>query len=68
MNDTRFDVQMSPELAAQFADLSCSTGYTRAEVFRRALALYARAIELRNAGGRILLESAHGATTELTGL
>lgn len=68
MDRRRFDVRMSPELADQFDQLATATQLPRAEVFRRALALYARAKEVERSNGHVLLQGADGTTRELIGL
>lgn len=40
MAETRFDVRMTEQLASEFDDIVQRTGLSRAEVFRRAIALY----------------------------
>ncbi len=64
----RFDVRMSPELAQQLETVSEETGMTRAEVFRRAMALYKRAKEVEMRKGKVLLKDSDGTLRELVGL
>jgi metal-responsive CopG/Arc/MetJ family transcriptional regulator len=64
----RFDVRMSPELAQQLETISTETGLTRAEVFRRAVALYKRAKEVERSNGHVLLRDPDGTTREIVGL
>lgn len=65
----RFDVRMSPELAQQLDDVATLKGMTRADVFRRAVALYKRAAEAEiKEGGRVLIEDKEGNVRELVGL
>ena len=67
--ERRFDVRMSTALALQFQSISDETGFTRAEVFRRAVALYHLAIKNRAAGGRFLIEPTPGENlVEIVGL
>ena len=40
MAETRFDVRMTEQLASEFDDIVQRTGLSKAEVFRRAIALY----------------------------
>jgi hypothetical protein len=63
----RFDVTMSPEFAEQFAQTAKENGMIRAEVFRRAIALYKRAKEVTMAGGSVLLEE-NGITRQIIGI
>lgn len=64
----RFDIRMSPELAEQLETISAETGMTRAEVFRRAVALYKRAKEVERRNGNVLLRDQDGTTREIVGL
>jgi predicted DNA-binding protein len=64
----RFDIRMSPELAEQLEMITNETGMTRAEVFRRAVALYKRAKETERERGHVLLKDADGKVRELVGL
>ena len=64
----RFDVRMSPELTEQLDTIAGDTGMTRAEVFRRAVALYKRAKETEKNDGRVILEDSEGHSRELIGL
>jgi hypothetical protein len=68
LDKSRFDVRMGPELTAQFEELSQTTGLTRAEIFRRALALYKRAKQVQMANGKVILEESGGSSVELIGL
>lgn len=68
LDKTRFDIRMSPELAEQLESISISAGLTRAEIFRRAVALYKRAKEVERNGGQVLLKDADGTMRELIGL
>ena len=40
MAETRFDVRMTEQLASEFDEIVQRTGLSKAEVFRRAIALY----------------------------
>ena len=67
--ERRFDVRMSTELALQFQSISDKTGFTRAEVFRRAVGLYHLAIKNRATGGSLLMKPAPGEdVVEIVGL
>lgn len=48
---TRFNVIMPPDLAQDMQDLVEQTGHSRGEIFRRAMALYKKAIDTRRQGG-----------------
>jgi hypothetical protein len=47
---TRFDVIMPLDLAQDMQDLVEQTGHPRGEIFRRAMALYKKAIDTRRQG------------------
>lgn len=64
----RFDIRMSPELAEQLESVTSVTGLTRAEVFRRAVALYKRAKDVERSNGHVLLKEADGKVVEIVGL
>lgn len=64
----RFDIRMSPELAEQLETISTETGMTRAEVFRRAMALYKRAKDVERSNGHVLLREKDGTTREIIAL
>ena len=64
----RFDIRMSRELAEQLETISDETGMTRAEVFRRAVALYKRAKDVERNNGHVLLREQNGTTREIVGL
>lgn len=68
MNRQRFDVVMSRELTEQLEQCSDLSGYTRGEVFRRAIALYGMAIEHEAAGGKVLFRQEDGSVTWITGI
>lgn len=54
---TRFDVRMSDELAQEFVEIQEETGYTGAEVFRRAIALYKIAKKASKEGEKVILRA-----------
>lgn len=64
----RFDVRMSPELAEQLETVARESRMSRAEVFRRAVALYKRAKEVERNNGHVLLQDADGTVRELVDL
>ena len=64
----RFDVQMPEELADQLDSISDSTGLTRAEIFRRAIALYEEAKNIEKNNGKVLFKNAQGEMYHVIGL
>jgi len=66
--ETRFDVIMPLDLAQDMQDLVDETGHPRGEIFRRAMALYKKAIQTRSAGGNVILRDADGTLREVVGL
>jgi metal-responsive CopG/Arc/MetJ family transcriptional regulator len=64
----RFDVQMPEELADQLDSISDSTGLTRAEIFRRAVALYKDAKNIEKNKGKVLFKDAQGEMYHVVGL
>ena len=64
----RFDVRLDSQLAGQFDAIAARTGLSRAEIFRRALYLYAKAKEETLNNGKVLLEDAGGNRRELINL
>ncbi len=64
----RFDVQMPEELADQLDSISDSTGLTRAEIFRRAVALYKDAKNIEKNNGKVLFKNAQGEMYHVVGL
>jgi len=64
----RFDVRMPKELADQLDTLSSETGYTRAEIFRRAVALYKEAKEVERKNGKVIFKDANGSLSQVLGL
>lgn len=59
---------MGPELTAQFDEVSDETGLTRAEIFRRAVALYRHAKKIQMRSGKVIMQRPDGSSYELTGL
>lgn len=68
MDRQRFDVVMSRELSEMLEQCSDLSGFTRAEVFRRAIALYGMALEQEAAGGKVLFRQEDGSVIQITGL
>lgn len=68
LDKRRFDIRMSPELTEQLESITAETGLPRAEIFRRAVALYKRAKEVERNSGHVLLRTADGSMREIVGL
>jgi metal-responsive CopG/Arc/MetJ family transcriptional regulator len=64
----RFDVRMPKELADQLDAISNETGYTRAEIFRRAVALYKQAKEVEKKNGSVIFKDEAGLMSQIIGL
>lgn len=64
----RFDVQMSVEITEAFTQLAADCGMTRAEIFRRAIALYKHATDNALAGGKFIIRNEDGSEVEIVGL
>jgi hypothetical protein len=64
----RFDIHMPKELADQLDSISDSTGLTRPEIFRRAVALYKEAKNIEKNNGKVLFKDAQGETSHVVGL
>lgn len=64
----RFDVIMPPDLAQDMQDLVEQTGHSRGEIFRRAMALYKKAIDTRRQGGNVILRDSDGTLRDVVGL
>ncbi len=62
MSDTRFEVRLNQRLADDFDQVARASGLTRAEVFRRAIALYKT---VKQEEGQQILRSKEGAEREL---
>ena len=68
MADTRFEVRLNQRLADDFDRVARETGLTRAEVFRRAIALYKTVKQEEGAHGHVILRSKDGAERELVNI
>ena len=64
----RFDVRMPKELADQLDSISERTGFTRAEIFRRAIALYKEAKEVEGRNGDVLFRDENNQITKIINL
>jgi hypothetical protein len=64
----RFDVLMPLDLAQDMQDLEQTTGLSRGEIFRRAMALYKRAKETQSARGNVILRDSDGTLREVVGI
>jgi metal-responsive CopG/Arc/MetJ family transcriptional regulator len=68
MADTRFEVRLNERLAQDFDAIANETGLSRAEVFRRAIALYKIAKQAQQDAGHVILRTQEGAERELVGI
>jgi hypothetical protein len=68
MIPTRFDVIMPPDMAQDMQDLEASTGLSRGEIFRRALALYKIAKKTASSGGNVILRDFDGTLRLVKGI
>lgn len=68
MSDTRFEVRLNERLAEDFDAIATANGLSRAEVFRRAIALYKLAKETEQQNGHIILRSPEGRERELVSI
>ena len=68
MADTRFEVRLNERLAQDFDAIATASGLSRAEVFRRAIALYKLAKEAERQNGHVILRSSEGSERELVSL
>ena len=68
MPPTRFDVIMPPDMAQDMQDLVPSTGLSRGEIFRRALALYKIAKKTVSTGGNVILRDFDGTLRLVKGI
>lgn len=57
MTSRNLHLRISPELANDLQEICEQTGYSRAEVFWRAIALYKLAKEVEQNNGHVLLHS-----------
>ncbi len=65
MADTRFEVRLNDKLAQDFDAIAAEAGLTRADVFRRAIALYREAKRAEMANGHVIIRSKEGTEQEL---
>lgn len=63
----RFDVYMPVDLAEDMQEIEDSTGMSRAEIFRRAIALYKRAKQTEKEKGNVILRNSDGTLREVIG-
>jgi hypothetical protein len=68
MPPTRFDVIMPPDMAQDMQDLYQTTGLSRGEIFRLALALYKIAKETVSTGGNVILRDFDGTLRLVKGI
>ena len=68
MPPTRFDVIMPPDMAQDMQDLEQTTGLSRGETFRRALALYKIAKKTVSTGGNVILRDFDGTLRLVKGI
>lgn len=64
----RFDVYLPAELAQDMQDLKQQTGLLRNKIFRRAIALYRKALQTHLAKGNVILRDSNGTLHEVVGL
>ena len=65
MSESRFEVRLNQRLADDFDQVARSSGLSRAEVFRRAIALYKTVKQEEVQQGHVILRSRDGAEREL---
>ena len=65
MSDSRFEVRLNQRLADDFDQVARTSGLSRAEVFRRAIALYKTVKQEEVQQGHVILRSRDGAEREL---
>lgn len=68
MADTRFEVRLNDKLARDFDAIAVETGLSRADVFRRAIALYRVAKHAEMGNGHVIIRTKEGAEQELISL
>lgn len=68
MADTRFEVRLNDKLARDFDAIAAETGLSRADVFRRAIALYRVAKRAEMGNGHVIIRTEEGAEQELISL
>jgi hypothetical protein len=59
---------MPPDLAQDMQNLVDGTGHSRGEIFRRAMALYKKAIDTHQQGGNVILRDSDGTLSDVVGL
>jgi hypothetical protein len=59
---------MPPDLAQDMQDIEDDTGLSRAEIFRRAMALYKRAKQTQAGKGNVILREGDGTALEVVGI
>ena len=65
---TRFAVRMPLDLAQDMQNLEQTTGLSRGEIFRRAMALYKLAKKNEMNGGNFILRRSDGVLREVVGI
>lgn len=68
MPDTRFEVRLNDRLAQDFDAIAGEAGLSRADVFRRAIALYRIAKKAELEKGHVIIRTQEGAERELVSL
>jgi hypothetical protein len=68
MPPTRFDVIMPSDMAQDMQDLEQTTGLSRGEIFRRAMALYKIAKKTVSTGGNVILRDFDGTLRLVKGI
>jgi metal-responsive CopG/Arc/MetJ family transcriptional regulator len=68
MADTRFEVRLNDRLAKDFDAIAAEAGLSRADVFRRAIALYQVAKRAELGKGHVIIRTKEGTEQELVSL
>lgn len=63
----RFDVWLPIDMAQDMEDIQQMTGFSRGEIFRRAITLYKRLKKTQLEGGNVILRDSSGGLRELVG-